>query len=239
MRILKSLGKYCITGCISCLILASACMPAYADNIDNDILTENPASSTHSKQEHRVPKEQHKESDDNNIVYENPFESSGESTDDQYTDYAGDLFGDVKLDKDDSFAQPAIEGLRKVVSVVVTVAISFIPLWIVLNVIIDVLCILAPPIMWVFANMMPVQLFSTEVSQVTGVQFAGKDATAASQAVDLKDKNKFVWYFQQKTITSFFALFMVVLVATGIYFDILNWVINGIVGIILSLMPVR
>ncbi len=215
-------------------------MPVYAEDIDNDILTGSSAVSTQSDREHRVPgKEPNKNSGDNNAVFENPMSSSQGTEEDEYVDYAGDLFGDVKLDKDQSFAQPAIEGLRKVVSVVVTVAISFIPLWIVLNTIIDVLCILAPPIMWTFANVMPIQLFSTEVSQVTGVQFAGKEATAASQAVDLKDKNKFVWYFQQKTVTSFFALFMVVLVATGVYFDILNWAINSIVGIILSLLPVR
>lgn len=200
--------------------------PAFAESIDNDIITQS--------QDQDDTQDDKKGSTDN--FYQNPM-TDDQETSDEYVDYAGDLFGDVKLDKDDSYAQPAIDALRRVVSIVVSIAISFLPLWIVLNTVIDVLCILAEPIMWMFANVVPIQLFSNEVSQVTGVQFAGKNANAATQTVDLKDQNKFVWYLRQKLVTTLFAMLMIVLVSTGIYFDILNWVINGIVSAIVSFLP--
>lgn len=203
--------------------------PAYAESIDNEIITQP------SRQDNSTPA--NKDSSGKDDFYTNPITDEGSSESEDYVDYAGDLFGDVKLDKDDSYAQPAIDALRRVVGIVVSITISFLPLWIVLNTIIDVLCILAEPIMWLFANVVPIQLFSSEVSQVTGVQFAGKNANSATQTVDLKDQNKFIWYLRQKLVTTLFAMLMIVLVSTGIYFDILNWVINGIVSAIVSFLP--
>lgn len=205
-------------------------VPAYAESIDNEIITQP------SEQDNSTPADKDSSGTDN--FYTNPITDEGSDKSDDYVDYAGDLFGDVKLDKDDSYAQPAIDALRRVVGIIVSIAVGFLPLWIVLNTIIDVLCILAEPIMWLFANVIPIQLFSNEVSQVTGVQFAGKNATPATQAVDLKDQNKFIWYLRQKLVTTLFAMLMIVLVSTGIYFDILNWIINGIVSVIVSLLPV-
>lgn len=205
-------------------------VPAYAESIDNEIITQ-PSGQDNSTSAD-------KDSSGTDNFYTNPITDEGSGKSDDYVDYAGNLFGDVKLDKDDSYAQPAIDALRRVVGIIVSIAVGFLPLWIVLNTIIDVLCILAEPIMWLFANVIPIQLFSNEVSQVTGVQFAGKNATPATQAVDLKDQNKFIWYLRQKLVTTLFAMLMIVLVSTGIYFDILNWIINGIVSVIVSLLPV-
>ena len=211
-------------------MISFVAVPAYAESIDNEIITQP------SEQDNSTLTDKDSSGTDN--FYTNPITDEGSGESDDYVDYAGNLFGDVKLDKDDSYAQPAIDALRRVVGIIVSIAVGFLPLWIVLNTIIDVLCILAEPIMWLFANVIPIQLFSNEVSQVTGVQFAGKNATPATQAVDLKDQNKFIWYLRQKLVTTLFAMLMIVLVSTGIYFDILNWIINGIVSVIVSLLPV-
>lgn len=217
------------------LALAVWVTPAFADDIDNPIIAGKGNNSYNVPQDPVVtPIPQ---TNTTNTVPEVTISSQSSQKVSKGEDYAGNLFGDVKLDMDNSYAAPAIDSIRTIISIVVSVVVSILPLWVVFSTMIDTLCILASPIMWVFANLVPIQLFSPEVSQVTGVQFAGQSGGASSPAKDLGNQNKYVWYFKEKFITGLFAFLMVVLVSTGVYFDILNWIINLIVGAILSFIP--
>lgn len=216
------------------LALIVCVTPVFADNIDNRIVSGNGNNSYNVPQDPVVtpiPQNTTPEIPDLDVVPETPQKLP------QGEDYAGDLFGDVELNMDNSYAEPAIKSIRAVVSIVVSVVVSILPLWVVFSTMIDTLCILASPIMWAFANLVPIQLFSSEVSQITGVQFAGQSGGTPAPAKDLGNQNKYVWYFKEKFITCLFAFLMVVLVSTGVYFDILNWIINMIVGAIMSFLP--
>lgn len=216
------------------LALIVCVTPVFADDIDNQII------SGGGNGTYNVPQDPVVTPIPQNTTPNTPDVNSttqGTQKLPQGEDYAGNLFGDVELNMDNSYAEPAIRSIRAIVSIVVSVVVSILPLWVVFSTMIDTLCILASPIMWAFANLMPIQLFSAEVSQVTGVQFAGQTGGTPAPAKDIGNQNKYVWYFKEKFITCFFAFLMVVLVSTGVYFDILNWVINMIVGAITSFLP--
>ena len=214
------------------LIFSTTTLTTFATEIYNELPQEGynvPNVIPHQQNTYSEPESQQ--------AYVTPNQSSSRETTQPTPDYAGDLFGDVKLDKDNSFAQPAIDVVQDVVGIVVGVIISILPSWVVLNTTIDLCCMLAPPVMWFFANLVPFQLFSNEITQITGVSFAGKNGGGGSAASDLGQQNKYIWYLKQRFINCLFAFLMIVLVSTGVYFDILNWIINAIVAAILSFLP--
>ncbi len=147
------------------------------------------------------------------------------------TDYAGNLFGDVDLSKSTPSADAINEELTGIASWVISIVIAIFPSIIVICTLVDMGCIVASPIMWFFATVVPFQLFSSEVVQITGVSFAGAAAsTTAPPVVDLKGQNPLMYYMKKRIVTIVIALTVVTLFATGVWFKLVSMVANPIVS---------
>lgn len=232
------------------LTLLVSLTPVYAEDINNPIIND---TQTKTGQLTEAPKDSpggltqagDKHSTDNYFDYFT--EGDGDPITEEETasaieevkpkrDYAGELFGDVTLDIDHSAAKPMNAWLRGIVSIVMSVIMGIFPSLMILNTAIDVMCIAFKPVMTIFATMIPFQCFSSEVTEVTGIPFAGDKNQTPAVATDLGNQNKLVYYLKKRGTVAFFALLMFVLMASGLWFKLMGFIVNWIVGFLVSVV---
>lgn len=221
------------------MALSLACtvgMTAYAEDIENPIIADSSVNNgqlVESQGGVTAPNPVPDSPKDNTggILSSITDAGSADSATTPSRDYAGELFGDVQLQIDNSYARPINRWLKTGVEILLGVILGVLPTIVVANTAIDIVCIMFKPFMTFFATMMPIQLFSTEVTSVTGVAFAGaKGAAEAKPAADLGDQNKLLYYIRQRAVIVFFGFFVMITMASGAWFKIMFRIINIVVG---------
>lgn len=228
-RILSLLAALCIVFGMSVV--------AFAAN-DNDLIIEGDGEKVYTPSQSQSQSSTSSSEAEKEEIFPTPPVKDEEITKDT-TDYTGGLFYAPELDIDQGVAKPINNTVRRWAGIVITVVVNILPCLCIITVLADVCCLLFPPIMTLMATLFPIQLFSDEVSAITGVAFSGrkKDGGGASiQRVDLDGSNPFVYYVRHKFVTIFLAFLIVTLIVSGVWFKIMTAIINFVVGWLVGLV---
>lgn len=148
-------------------------------------------------------------------------------------DYTEGLFYAPELKPDKSLSEPINRTVQSWASTLITIVVQTLPCLLVIVVLADVMCLLFPPVMTFMANFMPIQIFSDEVSAITGVAFTGrnKDGSGASiQKVELNGMHPLVYYVRHKFVTIVLAFLIITLIVSNVWFTLMSSIINTVVG---------
>lgn len=205
MKNKRILGMFLMMLC--CMFMFS--MSAYADN---ELVPYNPGSTT-------------------STAANNTSTGTSTSNDSGPTDYAGQLFQETQIMENET-VNATVQTIAQIASGLITLVLGAITSVLSIIIVIDICCILIKPLTGILAKL-PIQLFSDEVSAITGIQYTGNTeggGGAAVEKVDLKGKPAFLYYIEKKAITIIPAVIILILLGTGLLFKGVFFVANVVVS---------
>lgn len=211
------------------LVILSMSVTALA--ADNEIIVDDGEKVYGSSQVEEVPNSEDSEEDLHMQAPDLDTEESSEA--EEQIDYTGGLFYAPELKPDTSLSDPINRTVQSWASTLITIVVQTLPCLLVIVVLADVMCLLFPPVMAFLANFMPIQIFSDEVSTITGVAFTGRNKDgggAAIQKVDLNGMHPLVYYVRHKFVTIVLAFLIITLIVSNVWFTLMSSIINTIVG---------
>lgn len=179
---------------------------------------------------------------DNNLVPYNPggtitvadsntSAGTAGNTGGEPTDYAGQLFQETQIMENET-VNATVSAIANVASALITLVLGAITSILSIIMVIDICCLLIKPLTGLLAKL-PIQLFSDEVSAITGIQYTGNTeggGGAAVEKVDLKGKPAFLYYIEKKAVTIIPAIIILILLGTGLLFKGVFFVSNVVVS---------
>lgn len=157
-------------------------------------------------------------------------ESDTESSGSGIQDYAGQLFLETKINENETVTG-VVQTISNVASWFITFVLGAITSILTIIMVIDICCLLIKPLTGLLAKL-PIQLFSDEVSAITGIQYVGNTeggSTGTVEKVDLKGKPAFFYYLEKKALLIIPAVVILILLGTGLLFDGVFFVANCVV----------
>lgn len=148
-------------------------------------------------------------------------------------DYAGQLFQETEFSKNETVTEVTTT-IAKIASAFITCVLGVLTSLLTISMVIDICCLLFKPLTRILAKA-PIQLFTDEVSAITGIQYVGNTEGAASEnveKVDLKGKPAFLYYLEKRALLIFPAVIILILLGTGLLFDGVFFFANKIVAVI-------
>lgn len=207
----------------------------YAQAPDNEIITETTSNSTTLERDTQEGNEDALTTDGDDSVYRPESKAQGPASETE--DYTGGLFYKPKLDVDMSYADPINEKIYGFVGVFLLVVVNLFPALLIAQTVIDVSCIMLTPAGWFFGILMPVRLFSKEVTELTGLVFAGDGDAGAAQPIDLKGKSRMTMYMSLRGRDIIISSIVVVLTVTMFFTGLWQVWVSAAVNWILGFMP--
>lgn len=157
--------------------------------------------------------------------------ASGQGNSSEPTDYAGQLFQETQIMENET-VNATVGAIAKVASALITLVLGAITSILSIIMVIDICCLLIKPLTGLLAKL-PIQLFSDEVSAITGIQYTGNTeggGGATVEKVDLKGKPAFFYYIEKKAVTIIPAIIILILLGTGLLFKGVFFVSNHVVS---------
>lgn len=205
MKNKRILGMFLMMLC--CMFMFS--MSAYADN---ELVPYNPGNTT-------------------STAANNTSTGTSASNDSGPTDYAGQLFQETQIMENET-VNATVQTIAQIASGLITLVLGAITSVLSIIIVIDICCLLIKPLTGILAKL-PIQLFSDEVSAITGIQYTGNTeggGGATVEKVDLKGKPVFLYYIEKKAITIIPAVIILILLGTGLLFKGVFFVANVVVS---------
>lgn len=178
---------------------------------------------------------------DNNLVPYNPGSSSSvtsesttsgaeTSSDSGTKDYAGQLFQETQIMENETVSG-AVNTIANFASMLITLVLGAITSILAIIMLIDICCLLIKPLTGILAKL-PIQLFSDEVSAITGIQYVGntEGSSTTVEKVDLKGKPAFLYYIEKKALLIIPAIILLILLGSGLLFKGVFFVANIVVS---------
>jgi hypothetical protein len=157
---------------------------------------------------------------------------------------AADVFGSGVEAKDDTGYADAVNSVGvTVMKFIVNTCVYLFAIFFTVVFIVDCVCIPFPALNKMFAEKIPIQLFSNEVAAVTGIPYSygGNSGGSAPPPPPANNGNgeqtlagKYTAYARDRAIALIFSGVLMVLTYTGLMQDLLNLAINAIVGLIIK-----
>lgn len=213
MRIKRALSI--IFSCVCCLVFLS--MSAFAAN---DLTPYQPGGTT----EQSTP-----------TTPTTP--SGGNNGGNGVPDYAGQLFQETEISPNET-VQGVVSSISNVASALITFVLGALTSILTIGIVIDICCLLIKPLTSALAKL-PIQLFSDEVSAITGIQYTGSTeggSNTSVEKVDLKGKPVFLYYLEKKAFLIIPSVVILILLGTGLLFKGVFFVSNHIVSIFANLL---
>ena len=159
MKNKRILGMFLMMLC--CMFMFS--MSAYADN---ELVPYNPGSTT-------------------STAANNTSTGTSVSNDSGPTDYAGQLFQETQIMENET-VNATVQTIAQIASGLITLVLGAITSVLSIIIVIDICCLLIKPLTGILAKL-PIQLFSDEVSAITGIQYTGNTEGGGGAAVEKVD----------------------------------------------------
>lgn len=152
-------------------------------------------------------------------------------------DYAGQLFQGTELTPNET-VQGVVDSISNVASALITFVLGALTSILTIGIVIDICCLLIKPLTSALAKL-PIQLFSDEVTAITGIQYTGSTeggSNTSIEKVDLKGKPVFLYYLEKKAFLIIPSVVILILLGTGLLFKGVFFVSNHIVSIFANLL---
>jgi hypothetical protein len=158
---------------------------------------------------------------------------------------ANDVFGSGIEAKDESGYADAINSIGiSIMKFLVNTCVYLFAIFFTIVFVVDCVCIPFPALNKLFAEKVPIQLFSNEAAAITGISYTHDSGSGGNSAPPPPTPNggnaeqslvgKYMAYARDRAITLIFSGLLMVLTYTGLMQDLLNFAINAIVGLIVK-----